>query len=335
MNVKTPYQRILHQLEEDARQSFTAIGDAAGVSQQTVSYAVDRMEEDGIIRGYYPLFDYTKFGYNGYVGLFRVNTFSQDRMDELTALFREHEMVAWVSRLAGGWDLLVFFLAPNASYFNKQFKQLVSQHPEQLQTSTILTTVVIHDMERTYLSPDASDYDTHDTIIGGDRDVFDLSGDEEATCEVLFDDPTQPSVRMGEQLDVTAKTVIDRIDRLEEQTLVKGYRPLLGLPQLDIIGALLFASVTNKEVDEVDDLVDYCSTHPNITLLMKTFGDWDVMIRVETESREQRQTVIQELRERFEHVILDYTTLEVVDDVEKRYLPPGHFDPDAFLPVQE
>ncbi|MDY6770109.1 MAG: Lrp/AsnC family transcriptional regulator, partial [Candidatus Nanohaloarchaea archaeon] len=294
-----------------------------------------RMEEDGIIRDYYPLFDYTKFGYSGYTALFRVNTFSQERMDELTALFRGHEMVAWVSRLAGGWDLLVFFLAPNASYFNKQFKELVSQHPEQLRTYTILTTVVIHDMERTYLSPGASGYGARDTIIGGDRDVFDLSTAEAETCEVLFDDPTQPSVRMGEQLDVTAKTVIDRINRLEDRALVKGYRPVLGLPELDVLGTMLFASVTNRDVDEIDDLVDYCTAHPNITLLMKTFGEWDVMVRVETDTREQRQDVIQDLREKFEHVILDYTTLEVVDDVVKRYLPPGHFDPDAFLPVQE
>ncbi|MDY6768675.1 MAG: Lrp/AsnC family transcriptional regulator, partial [Candidatus Nanohaloarchaea archaeon] len=146
MNVKKNYQKILHQLEHDARQSFTDIGKEVGVSQQTVSYAVDTMQEDGVIRDVYPLFDYTKFGYNGYVAMFRVNTFSQDKIQELVDLFRQHEMVAWVNRLAGGWDLLVYFLAPNASYFNKEFKELVAEHPEQLRTYQILTSVVIHDM---------------------------------------------------------------------------------------------------------------------------------------------------------------------------------------------
>ncbi|MDY6774181.1 MAG: hypothetical protein SVS85_03175, partial [Candidatus Nanohaloarchaea archaeon] len=78
-----------------------------------------------------------------------------------------------------------------------------------------------------------------------------------------------------------------------------------------------------------------CKAHPNATLLMKTFGDWDVMIRIEAGGREESQDVIHSLRERFEEVILDYDTLQVLDDIEKRYLPPGHFDPDAFLPVEE
>ncbi|MFB6166805.1 MAG: Lrp/AsnC family transcriptional regulator [Candidatus Nanohaloarchaea archaeon] len=335
MEVKDSYRGILHQLEIDSRKSYTDIGKETGSSQQTVSYAVDRMEEEGIIRSYYPMFDYTKFGYSGYLTLFRVNTFSRERMEDIVGTLRDNEMTAWVSRLAGGWDLLVFFLAPNASYFNKEFKELVAKHPEQLRTYSILTSVVIHDMERSYLKPGGEELEKEDTIIGGDRDVFELEEGLQETCRVLNQDPTRSSVGMGEELGVTAKTVLDRIDSLEDRKLVKGYRPLLGLPELGASATLLFVSYTNRDVEKEDDLVDYCRSHPNATLLMKTFGDWDVMIRIEAETREENQDVIHSLRERFEDVILDYTTLEVREDLEKRYLPPGHFDPDAFLPVQE
>lgn len=335
VELKKKYCKILHQLEKNPRQSYTDIGRETGSSQQAVSYAVNRMEEDHIIRSYYPLFDYTKFGYNGYLTLFRVNTFSREKIRELVGLFRDNEMVAWVERLAGGWDLLVFFLAPNASYFNKEFKELVSKHPEQLRTYSTLTSVVIHDMERAYLKPGEEEMEKEDTIIGGDRDIFELMDAEEETCRVLNKNPTRSSVEMGEELGVTAKTILDRIESLEERKLVKGYRPLIGLSELDVSATLLFASYTNRDVEKEDELVDYCKAHPNVTLLMKTFGDWDVMIRIEADGREESQEVIHSIRERFEDVILDYTTLEVVDDIEKRYLPPGHFDPDAFLPVQE
>lgn len=334
MDLKQDYREILFQLERDARNSLTDIGKKTGKSQQTTSYAVNSMEESGAIQDYYPLFDYTKFGFNGYLSLFRVNTFSREKIEELVQMFQENEMVAWVQRLAGGWDLLVFFLAPNASYFNKEFKSLVSEYPEQLRTYSILTTVVIHDMERTYLSRE-SNFETRDTIIGGDRNVFKLKDEEKETCRILGQDPKKSTVEMGEELDVTSKTVIDRRKSLEERKLVKGYRPLLGLRELDVSTTLLLISYTKQDAEKEDELVDYCKAHENVTLLMKTFGDWDVMIRLETEDREKKQKVVHSLRERFEEVIMDYDTLEILEDIKKSYLPPGFFDPEAFQPVEE
>lgn len=334
MDIKKTRQEILHQLERDAKNSLTDIGRQAGKSQQTVSYAVNSMEENNAIQDYYPLFDYSKFGFNGYLSLFRVNTFSREKLQELVEMFQENEMVAWVQRLSGGWDLLVFFLTPNASYFNKEFKSLVSKYPEQLRTYSILTTVVIHDMERTYLGSEDG-YETRDTVIGGDREVFELKDTEKDTCQVLNQDPRRPTVDMAQELDVTSKTVIDRIDSLEERKLVKGYRPLLGLPELDVSTTLLLISYTKQDVKKEDELVGYCKVHDNITLLMKTFGDWDVIIRLETSDREKKQEVVHSIRERFEEVIMDYDTLEVLEDVQKKYLPPGYFNPDAFQPVEE
>ncbi|MFB6211659.1 MAG: Lrp/AsnC family transcriptional regulator [Halobacteriales archaeon] len=335
MKISKNYRDILLQLEHDARQSFTDIGRAVGTSQQTVSYAVDTMREDGVIRDVYPLFDYTRFGYNGYVTLFRVNTFSREKLEELVDMFREHEMVAWVNRLAGGWDLLVFFLAPNASYFNKAFKELVAEHPEQLRTYRILTSVVVHDMGRGYLGDAGMGEGLEDIIVGGDRTVLDLSDADEATARHLYRNPLASSVAMGEAMDVTAKTVIDRIERLEERNLVKGYRPLVGVQELGITASLLFIDYTKHDVEQEDALVDYCKAHPNVTLLMKTFGDWDVMLRVEAGDREQARDAVRSIREQFEEIVLDYDALEILDDVTKRYLPPGFFEDEALVPLEE
>ncbi len=323
MNVKQNYREILFQLECDARQNFTDIGEKTGMSQQTVSYATNSMQGKGIIRGFYPLFDYTKFGYNGYFVLFRVNTFSREKIDRIVDLLEDHGMVAWVSRLAGGWDLMTFFQAPNASYFNKEFKELISQHPDQLRKYTILTSIVIHDMGRDYLTDD----DTHagDIIVGGDRDIVEISEAEKATCRLLNTNPLMSSVDMAEELDVTPKTVIDRTQSLEDRNLIKGYRPLLGIQELDVQAYLMLIKYNNRDVETENELRDYCIDHPNITLFMKTFGDWDAVIRLETGERAEQREVVNSIRERFEDILLDYDTLEVVDDIKKHYLPGDYF----------
>jgi DNA-binding Lrp family transcriptional regulator len=284
------------------------------------------MEEKGILRDFYPLFDYTKFGYNGYFVLFRVNAFSREKLDRIVELLEDHGMVAWVSRVAGGWDLLTFFMAPNASHFNKEFKALIAQHPDQLRKYQILTTIVIHDMGRDYLTE--TGVQAGDIIVGGDRDVVDISAAERATCRLLNQDPQMSSVDMAEELDVTPKTVIDRTQSLEDRQLINGYRPVLGLQELDVQAYLLMVKYNNRDVDKENALRDYCIDHPNATMFMKTFGDWDAVIRLETDDREQERKVVNSIRERFEDILLDYDTLEIVDDIKKRYLPGAYFAAD-------
>lgn len=333
LSVKENYQDILFQLEKDSRKKFTEIGKEVGLSQQTVSYAVKNMEEDGVIKGFYPMFDYTKFDYNGYLVLFRVNAFSRQKLEELKNMFLDHNMVAWIERLAGGWDLMVFFLSPNASQFNKEFKNLVSEHPDQLKNYQILTSVVIHDMGRDYLSSKGES--AEDIIVGGDREAVDVKDTWKELAKVLWENPRESSVDTAEKLNVTPKTVIDRMKRLEEEKLIKGYRPKIGIRELGIQTHLLFMKYNNRDVEKEDELRDYCVEHPNITMLMKTFGDYDMVIRIETVETDEQREVINSLRERFEDILLDYDTLEVVDQIEKRYLPPSYFRGENFPDVEE
>lgn len=56
-------RRILHHLQHDARNNTTKeLSERVDVSATTVGNRIRRMEEDGIIRGYYPQLDYEKTG---------------------------------------------------------------------------------------------------------------------------------------------------------------------------------------------------------------------------------------------------------------------------------
>lgn len=59
---------ILYLLQHDARRITTEeMGERVGVSGSTVRNRIERLEDDGIIRGYYPDIDYDKAGLQLYV----------------------------------------------------------------------------------------------------------------------------------------------------------------------------------------------------------------------------------------------------------------------------
>ncbi|WP_123538609.1 Lrp/AsnC family transcriptional regulator [Halosimplex salinum] len=54
---------IIYLLQQDARKRTVAdIGEQVGVSSSTVTNRIDRLEEQGVIKGYHTIVDYTKAG---------------------------------------------------------------------------------------------------------------------------------------------------------------------------------------------------------------------------------------------------------------------------------
>jgi DNA-binding Lrp family transcriptional regulator len=66
--------RILHILQEDARQTYTAIGKRLGIAHSTVYDRIKRMEEYGIIKKYIAIIDMEKAGAKNIMAMITVYT---------------------------------------------------------------------------------------------------------------------------------------------------------------------------------------------------------------------------------------------------------------------
>jgi DNA-binding Lrp family transcriptional regulator len=56
-------RRILYQLDIDSRQSLTQIGKKVGLKKDVVSYRIQRMQDEGVIKNFWTLIDAYKLGY--------------------------------------------------------------------------------------------------------------------------------------------------------------------------------------------------------------------------------------------------------------------------------
>ncbi|MBX3082295.1 MAG: Lrp/AsnC family transcriptional regulator [Anaerolineae bacterium] len=93
--------KLLQALEEDARQSFTALGERIGLSRPAVAERIRRLEELGIIAGYHAEIDLSKLG-QGITAFIRMNTNKKEDAANLTALLMEMDEVKECYRGTGG-----------------------------------------------------------------------------------------------------------------------------------------------------------------------------------------------------------------------------------------
>ncbi|QSG13456.1 DNA-binding transcriptional regulator, Lrp family (plasmid) [Halapricum desulfuricans] len=93
-------RRILHQLQLNARQTDTEIAEKVDVTSTTVRNRLDKLEEKGVIRGYYPEINYEEAGYPLHVMF--VCTVNPNKLESLAEQILDVRGVVTTRDLLGG-----------------------------------------------------------------------------------------------------------------------------------------------------------------------------------------------------------------------------------------
>jgi len=93
-------RRILHQLQLNARQTDTEIAEKVDVTSTTVRNRLDKLEDEGVIRGYHPEINYERAGYPLHVMF--VCTANPNNLDTLTQQTLDVRGVVTARDMLGG-----------------------------------------------------------------------------------------------------------------------------------------------------------------------------------------------------------------------------------------
>jgi len=310
--------RLLFELSESPRVPLSKIGKRIRLSQQMASYKLRSYLENGLITSFYPLVDYSRFGYLNFRVYFKTDYINRDRFHDLLSRLSKEDNIVEIIECGGRYDLVLVFSAKNPSFFNKYMKNMIYTH-KQLKDHTILTTVVTHLFPRKYLVGDIRN--TKDVIVGGDRDMIEVDKTDTSILQELHNDAMKTSVDIAKKAGVNPKTVIHRMRKLEELGVIKGYSPLIDLQRMGYHVNKILLSYHNLSPEKEEELKNFCMRNPNITELIKLFGEWDAEITVETKRMEEFRNVYSMIREQFQDIIHTSENFPVFNVHKKQFLP--------------
>lgn len=322
MDLTKNQRKVLYNLECDARSSQNLIARNCGISQQSVSYTVDSLQDQGKIKGFTTLVDYSKLGYSGFLCLFRLENYSRSNLKALKDIIDDTESIGWLYEVSGGFEVAALFLCQNTSQMNKRLKSVVSGGPE-LSKKVVMPAVAVHEAGKKYLNTGFTDREIEHRVVGADRPLVEVSDGKEKLLQRLNDEPRVSMVEASEGLDVTSKTLIDWRKSMEDQKLIRGYRPVIGAKELEIESQLILFQVSDKSRE--DELRNYMIRQENIVSVVKTLGSYDMIAEIQAEQPERITGVISTMRETFGDLVEDHRTLDLEQKERKRFLPESHF----------
>src|SRR3989338_3831479 len=121
-------RKIIYELDRNSRQSFSSVGKKVRLSKEVVNYRVKRLQELGVLKGFYTVIDLAKLGYDSYRVYFKLTETSPEKQAEIIEHFRAKKGVWWLCSFMGEWDIAFATWARNNYDFGRIWQAVLERY---------------------------------------------------------------------------------------------------------------------------------------------------------------------------------------------------------------
>jgi len=289
-------KKILFELDKNSRRSNSEIAKKVGLNKNTVNYKINRMTQEGVIKGYYSVIDSSKLGYFSiriYLKFFNTNQEDEKKMIEW---LNNREIVGVLAKIETIYDLVVMCWVKSIYEFEdflQEFKKKFRKH--FWQEKVHIFSKVLH-FKRKYLLSQKKEYNEEPETIGG-KETSDFDELDLKILRLLAKNARMPLIDISSKLKTPERTIAFRIKQLEKKKIIQGYRINLELQKIGFEYYKL--NFILNDFSKYEELESFCKIHENVIYIDKTLGELDFEIDVEIRNKQELLKLISEIKEKF------------------------------------
>jgi len=312
INYKT--SKLLYLISENCRITSKELSKSLKISQQSASYTVLNLLKKKRILNYQTLIDPAKFGLINIIAFFRYTNFDNTIINQIKKYLKETQFVTSIENVTQGSDLMIEYCVPNLSLFNKENRDFLHKFTKNITMNDIYVVIVKHIYNRKYLMHNSPQTEI---VLSGDRDLANLSMHQLQVLEALKNNPKESIIQISKKVKLDPKTVIKIKKYLEKQMIIRKYSSIINYSSLEINRKHALIQLDYEKPNDIKKFIEYAKNHKNIISVIKTLGDYEILITIERTDSEK--SVMTELRKEFK--ISDYKLIPSEGILKKKYVP--------------
>lgn len=319
MKIDLSDKRILFELDRDSRQSNKQIAKKVHLSEQVVGNRIKRLQELGIIEYFYVKTNPSALGYMHLKIYLRLHNLTAEKEVELIKDLNQQKNIYWLASLRGKYDLEASIYVKNIVEFTDKYEELFAKWRDYILERNVIVLERAFTYTKAYFVPNQKS----EAIIYGlvnektkPLDVLDIS-----LLKILNKEGRKSLIEIARQLKVSADTVKYRLNNLKKSGIITGFGVKIDYRQLHHQYHLICLKLQNMNQQKYLKLEQLALLNKNIIIFIKTIGDHDVELEVETTNNNELDELMKTLRDHFVSEIKNYEILEVTREHRMTYYP--------------
>jgi DNA-binding Lrp family transcriptional regulator len=321
VNVDLKDRKILYNLDLNCRQSNVQIGKKVGLSKEVVTYRIKKMEEAGIITGYWTAINTYKLGY--YVFRIYINLIdvSAKIKTEIIQYFVNNEDAWAVLTSKGPVDLDVVLWVKDVYAFNQYWINTLQLYGKYFAQSTISLLTGTISCKKSYL------FDGDESSYGGEFYTTSCKGDpiqvDELDYQILDElalNARIPLLDLAKKLNCSSQTVNYRIKHLMQKDIIQAFRVNINPSKLGLQGCAVDLYLKDQTLRR--QILDYIMQKPNIyDIMVMNIGWCDLAFQIYINNVYELSKLMEDLETKFPDSIRRYEYWMDTVVHKERWLP--------------
>jgi len=303
-------RRLLAELDRNCRISNAQLAKRVRKSREAVKYRIAQLVEKGVLLRFITSINPNKLGYRMFKVYLKLENIPKERerfFDEL----KRNQDIYWMGISDGAFDCVFAILSRDVTDYFVKINALLSRYKHLVVSKVLGTMVDTRQYNKKFFTNDG---EGRSVVFGGDVvdnrvDRLDLS-----ILSILANDARIPLAQLARKTGASMETVRSRMKRMEEKEIILSYRIDVDFNRLGL--EFFKAIIYFRELSPKDEkaLFEWMRTHPQSLYAIRSLAPWEVEFEFVVESYQQFNSIINEMRQRFPHVIRNYEHLIMIEE---------------------
>lgn len=316
-------RKILYQLDLNCRQSNAQIGKKVGLSRKVVDYRIKRMDEEGIITGFWTAINTFKLGY--YVFRIYINFIdvSSKIKKDIVDYFVKNKNAWAVLTSKGPVELDIVLWVNDVYKFNLYWINTLQKYGHYFAKNTISILTTVISCKKSYLlDDDKSNKLFYKTNCEGNPltiDKFDYQ-----ILDNLALNARISLVDLATDLNSSSQTINNRIKNLVKKDIIQAFRLNINPAKLGLYGCSV--DLYLKDQSKRQQILAYLIEIPDIYDIMDMSIGWsDIGFQLFINNINDLTKIIEEIETKFPNSIKRYDYWMEQKCHYERWLPEMKF----------
>ncbi len=312
-------KKILYELDKDSRQSNKQIAKKVGLSEQVVGNRIRRLLDMRVIEYFFVKTNPSIMGYLHVKVYLRFHNLTKEKEDELLKELNKERDIYWLASLRGKYDLVCSLYIKNIADFSRIYQERYGKWSDYIWDRNVIVLEKAFTYTKAYLLPNQK---AEEIIYSskGERQIK-LNNLDISLLKILNKNGRKPLIDMANQLNVSPDTIKYRIKGLKEKKVITGFGVKIDFSKLDNDYNIIFLKLQNMTFKKEKEFENFARSNKNLIIFIKTIGDHDIELEVETSNKSELDHIIKLLRDYFSNEIKEYEILEVTREHRMTYFP--------------
>lgn len=259
--------KLLTELFKDSRTPNSQLAKTLHTSKEVINYRIKKLLQQGIIRKFIPLIDFSKLGHTRY----RIQIKAQNLSEEDYQFLKTIPQTSWIVKLHGYWNIVVLFWLKD----NKEFFQLINhinQHFAERLQDTLFTIVdtIYHFPPR----PPKGKVESFFHVTKLQEASHSLNEMERKIITELMKEGRMPILELARKIDSSATNVNYHLKKLIQNKVIIAFIPVINYEKLGLTEFKVTLNLLNPAQKE--QLKTLIMSYDNVIYITESYGKYDL-----------------------------------------------------------